>query len=102
MVKNVPRFLSLFRVYLPRNGFQVFLPRGQKTACKRKHEIDPSPEWAKPKLFPQGEPLGKRVSVTATNILSVHLTVEKYDVSVERTTGTLSRAPRPPGKRENK
>ena len=84
-------------------GSKFFFPMGNKQRVNANKKLIPAQsEPNRPKLFPQGEPLGKRASVTATNILSVHLTVEKYEVSVERTTGTLSRAPRPPGKRENK
>ena len=62
MVKNVPRSAK----WVPSFSSPSW---AIKIACKRKHEIDHSPEWAQPKLFPQGEPLGKRTSVTAPSIL---------------------------------
>ena len=58
MVENVLLFMSVSIVYMevsPETGFKFFLPLGNLSLGNRKHENDPNPQGAQPKLVsPRG------------------------------------------------
>ena len=65
MVETVHDLLSASNdyndmIFTAKSGSSFFFPLGNLLLCDRKHESDQNPGQTQPKVFPHGEPWGRR------------------------------------------